>query len=184
MIETKHPLSATFAPLGTNGAEAPWAGRKLSGSTVVRGKRVLLVEDQELVRSALRMMLDLDGHRVTEASNGVEALKLFTIDEFDIVITDYEMPVMAGNKLAMGVKLLAPSLPVLMITASEQARGDVANPVDALLNKPLTVSELRGALGRLLPAEPEPTEPTVDPAIESPTVTFAGGAQMVAQLQA
>lgn len=184
MIETKHPLSAALEPLDAGGVETHWAGRKLSGNPVVRGKRVLLVEDQQLVRAALRMMLDLDGHQVTEASNGAEALKLFTIDEFDIVITDYEMPVMAGNKLAMGVKLLAPSLPVLMITASEQARGDVGNPVDALLDKPFTVSELRGALGRLLPARPEPVESSVNPSLENSTAAFSTEGQMVAQLQA
>jgi hypothetical protein len=37
-----------------------------------------------------------------------------------------------------------------MITASEKARGEVENPVDAFLNKPLTVSDLRGAVGKLL----------------------------------
>jgi CheY-like chemotaxis protein len=127
---------------------------------VVRGKRILLVEDQEHLRAALRMMLELDGHQVTEASNGAEALNLFTIGEFDLVITDFEMPVMEGNELAVSLKLLAPSLPILMITASDRARGDVENPVDALLNKPLTVPDLRCALGALLSARPDPAQPS------------------------
>ncbi len=89
------------------------------------------------MRAALRMMLQLDGYQITEAGDGAEALNLLTIAEFDMVITDFEMPVMKGDEIAVSLKLLAPSLPILMITASEKARGDVENPVDALLNKPL-----------------------------------------------
>ena len=153
MIENNHPISATLEPLQAGSAEAPWLGRDLSAEPFeIRGKRILLVEDQESVRAALRMMLELDGHQVTEARNGAEALNLFTVGEFDLVITDFEMPVLSGNKLALGIKLLAPSQPILMITASAGAGRSVENPVDALLNKPLTMTELRWALRKLLSA--------------------------------
>ncbi len=156
MIENRHPISPNFELLQTGGAEACWVGRELSANqAAVRDQRILLVDDQEPLRASLRLLLELDGHQVTEASNGAEALNLFTRGEFDLVITDFEMPVMKGDELAVGLKLLAPSLPILMITASDRARGDVENPVDALLNKPLTVSELRGALGKLLSARPD-----------------------------
>ena len=144
MIENTYPVSATLEPRQTEGAEASWLGRDLSAEPLeIRGKRILLAEDQAPVRAALRMMLELDGHQVTEAKNGAEALNLFTVGEFDLVITDFEMPVMAGNKLAVGIKLLAPSQPILMITASAGASRSLENPVDALLNKPLTLTELR-----------------------------------------
>ena len=156
MIENNHPISATLEPLQAGSAEAPWLGRDLSAEPFeIRGKRILLVEDQESVRAALRMMLELDGHQVTEARNGAEALNLLTVGQFDIVITDFEMPVMAGNKLAVGIRLITPSLPILMVTASSGARRDAENPVDVLLNKPLTVTELRWALRKLLSARPE-----------------------------
>ncbi len=143
-----------------NGADTPWDGRESRDTqAVVRGKRILLVEDQQLVRAALRMMLELDGHQVTEAGNGAEALRLFTLGEFDLVVTDFEMPVMAGNQLAAGIKRLAPSLPILMVTASEGARCGAENPVDALLDKPLTVSDLRCALGKLFSALPAAAQP-------------------------
>ncbi len=161
MIANEHPILARFDLLETSGAEALLAGCELSTQqAVVRGKRILLVDDEEPLRASLRMMLELDGHQVTEASNGAEALNLFTIGEFDLVITDFEMPVMEGNELAAGLKLLAPSVPILMITASERARRGVENPVDALLNKPLTVSDLRRALEKLLSARPDPAQPS------------------------
>ena len=45
---------------------------------IIRGKRILLVDDEPGVRGSFRMMLELDGHTVTEANNGAEALDLFT----------------------------------------------------------------------------------------------------------
>ena len=151
MIENRQPIAGTFEPLDAERIEAAWVGPDLRAEGVeVRDKRILLVEDQDLVRAALRMMLELDGHHVTEATNGAEALNSFTIGEFDLIITDFEMPKMRGNELAASIKRLAPSQPILMITASDKARGEVENPVDAFLNKPLTVSDLRGAVGKLL----------------------------------
>ena len=164
MSENRHHFSASVQSLQTDGAEARRAGRDLSAKqAVVRGRRILLVEDQESVRAALRMMLELDSHQVTEASNGAEALNLFALSEFDLIITDFEMPVMKGNELAVSLKLVAPSLPILMVTASEKARGDVENPVDAFLNKPLTVPDLRCALGKLLSPRPETASVTFAP---------------------
>src|SRR5262249_32370667 len=141
MIENRDSVLASFEPSQTAGAEAPWVE--------VRGKRILLVEDEAPLRACLRMMLQLEGHQVTEASNGTEALNLFTMGHFDLVITDFEMPMMKGNMLAVGIKQLAPSLPILMITGSAKARREAENPVDALLNKPFTVTDLHCALRKL-----------------------------------
>jgi two-component system cell cycle response regulator CpdR len=164
MIENKHPISANFEHLDTGGAEAPWVRRDLSAEQAeVRGKRILLVEDEEPLRACMRMMLELEGHQVTEAGNGAEALNLFAIGEFDLVITDFQMPVMKGNQLAVKLKLLAPAMPILMITASARARREAENPVDALLDKPFTVTELYCALGKLLSVRPEPAQPCVVP---------------------
>ncbi len=152
------PISATFEPFQASGVAAPWAGLALSEQAVVGGKRILLVEDDEPLRGFVRVMLELEGHQVTEASNGAEALSLFTMGEFDLVITDFEMPVMKGNEFAAGIKLLAASVPILMITGSERARGGVENPVDALLGKPFTVDELRREVAKLLSAQPDPAQ--------------------------
>ena len=150
MIENRHPVSADFEQLQADGAGAPWAGIDcIAEQSGVGGKRILLVEDEESLRGCLCMMLELEGHQVIEASNGVEALNLFTIGEFDLVITDFQMPVMKGDKLAVNIKLLAPSLPILMITASARARREAENPVDALLNKPFTANDLHYALRKL-----------------------------------
>ena len=64
---------------------------------IIRGKRILLVDEEPSVRGSFRMMLEIDDHAVTEANNGAEALDLFTKDQFDLVTTDFEMPVMSNR---------------------------------------------------------------------------------------
>ena len=113
-------------------------------------KRILLVDDQQPVREAIRLLLGLDEHKVVEASSGAEALELFRRDCFDLVITDFEMPRMKGNELATRIKQLVPAQPIIMITAYAEQLGDSNNPVDAILTKPFQLDDLRQAMARLL----------------------------------
>ena len=117
---------------------------------IIRGKRILLVDDESGLRGSFRLLLEIDSHIVTEADNGAEALDLFTKGQFDLVMTDFEMPVMKGNELAVRIKKLAPKQPILMITAYGRELGESQNPVDSILNKPFTFDDLRGAIAKLL----------------------------------
>ena len=116
----------------------------------VFGKRILLVDDQQGVREAIRFLLMVDQHVVTEAPNGKEALEVFAPGRFDLVITDYAMPVMAGNELAQKIKQLAPTQPILMITAYSEDLGKSENPVDVVLNKPFAFADLRRGIAKLV----------------------------------
>jgi CheY-like chemotaxis protein len=120
----------------------------------VLGKRILLAEDQQDVREMTAMLLGIDEHVVTEAVNGREALDLFAPDRFDLVITDYLMPLMKGDELARNIKQLAPSEPILMITGSAAELGVRQASADAVLNKPFGVEELRQAVAQLLAPSP------------------------------
>lgn len=119
----------------------------------ILGKRILIADDEPAVRDALRLLLQVDEHHISEATNGREALNAFARQRFDLVITDMEMPVMKGNELAVSIKRLAPSQPILMITAYAERLGCAGNPVDGLLNKPFTFADLRAAIAQLVPAE-------------------------------
>jgi CheY-like chemotaxis protein len=136
------------AALSKDPAMAQKPGRKRARS--VR-KRILLVDDQQSVREAIGLLLSLDDHTVIEAADGAAALDLFARDHFDLVITDFEMPNMKGNELAMRIKRLSPSRPILMITAYAERLGDASNPVDAILNKPFHLADLRRVIAQLLP---------------------------------
>ena len=78
---------------------------------IIRGKRILIAEDEKAVRESISMLLGVDDHVVVETENGAEALELMRKDKFDLVITDFEMPVMKGNELAVKIKALAQSSP-------------------------------------------------------------------------
>lgn len=115
----------------------------------VRGKRILLVEDERIMREAVRRVLALDKHVVVEANNGAEAFSIFTQSQFDLVISDCVMPFVSGDELAKRIKRFAPDQPILMLTGHKVKRGP-GNPVDAVLDKPCDVERLREEIARLL----------------------------------
>ena len=115
---------------------------------IIREKRILVVEDEPTVRDSLAMLLSVDDHLVTEASNGAEALSLFTKDDFDVVMTDFEMPIMKGNELAVRIKRLKPEQPIIMVTAfADKITSE--NPVDVIINKPFRLEDLRQAISQV-----------------------------------
>ena len=122
----------------------------MSDPARVLGKRVLLVDDDEGARESIKLLLSIDRHTVTLAKNGLEALKKFHPDLLDLVIIDYFMPQMQGIELAANLKLMAPSLPILMVTAYSEKLGNTPNPVDAVLDKPFGIAELRQAVAKLM----------------------------------
>ncbi len=116
----------------------------------VQRKRILIADDELGVREAIKLLLSIDEHTVTEAETGVAALALFQQESFDLVITDLEMPRMRGDELAARIKELSPAQPIIMITAySEKLQGS-GNPVDALLHKPFRFDELRQTMTSVL----------------------------------
>src|SRR6516225_9420917 len=98
----------------------------------VVGKRILLVEDERWVRECIKRLLWLDEHAVTEASNGMEAINLFAEAEFDVVITDYDMPKMAGDELVASIRSRSPAQPIILITACCERFESLENRVDAI----------------------------------------------------
>jgi len=96
------------------------------------------------------VLLSIDRHTVIEAKNGWEALALFTKERFDLVIVDYVMPEMQGRDLALNIKRVAPSQPILLVTAYFEKLVDSNLPVDAVLSKPFGIDGLRQAIAKLL----------------------------------
>jgi CheY-like chemotaxis protein len=113
-------------------------------------KRILVVDDQRSVREAIAFLLRLDGYAVFEAGDGALALDMFRQERFDLVITDLEMPNLKGSELAARIKQVSPRQPIVMITAyAERLRG-LPNAVDAILDKPFQLKDLRRVLALLL----------------------------------
>jgi len=118
--------------------------------------RVLVVDDSRMSRHYVRQILESIGiHSITESSNGAEALAQISQHEFDLVISDYNMPEVDGRELVEHIRTDSSqsSIPVLMIT-SEQNESNLAAienaGVSALCNKPLAFEGLRGLIHRLI----------------------------------
>ena len=116
--------------------------------------KILIVDDEDIVREYLAKLLNLYGHNVHSASGGKSALHIFEKDpgSFDLVLTDLNMPEGDGIMLSMGVKEISAArtgkaVSVLMLTASglsveERARMLKLGIVDAFEDKPIGVGKL------------------------------------------
>jgi CheY-like chemotaxis protein len=120
------------------------------GNAALRGKRILLVEDDDGARQSIRLLLQIDRHEVVEATDGMEALRLFERDPFDLVVLDYFMAEMRGDELANRIRQLVPGQPLIMITAYSEKLSSAEKPVDCVLSKPFSISDLRKAIERVL----------------------------------
>lgn len=116
------------------------------GDRPSQSRHILLADDDPDVRTTLRLILEMDEHSVVEACDGQQALDLLRSQSFDLVITDYIMPGMSGDKLALEIKKGSPSVPVIMITANADLLPTTLDGVDFLLPKPFQITELRGAI--------------------------------------
>lgn len=117
--------------------------------TIDRALRVLVVDDQEVIRELITEYLQAEGHTVATAAHGREALERFSEGAFDLLITDQSMPEMNGVQLAAALRNRAPHLPILLLTGfgeEMQALGDHPQNVDLVIGKPVSASELRRAI--------------------------------------
>lgn len=80
-------------------------------------KKILIVDDEESVRTILKQMLEQGGFSADAASDGKEALDKLGSSSFDMLISDINMPVMDGVELLKRSKELFPNMPVIFITA-------------------------------------------------------------------
>jgi signal transduction histidine kinase len=113
----------------------------------LRGLRVLLVDDDEAVRTATAEMLALIGCEVRQAVDGAAALGLLA-DDVDLVIADFAMPGLNGAELAEKMAARRPELPVLLVTgyADPKRLGEAWR--GAILTKPFDLEGLETAVRR------------------------------------
>ncbi|MFZ2853057.1 MAG: response regulator, partial [Rhodocyclaceae bacterium] len=119
-------------------------------------RSLLVVEDSITARSLLKSILETAGYRVATAVDGVDALTVLRTGQFDLVVSDVEMPRMDGFELTArirGDKKLA-ELPVVLVTALE-SRADKERGIDVganayLVKSSFDQSNLCEVIGRLL----------------------------------
>ncbi len=122
-------------------------------------KKVLVVDDQAIIRRVVRAYLEtVRGLEVSEAGNGLEAVKLLLASDFDLIITDMIMPEMTGLEL-LGYLRSDPKLaavPVIMLTSQEDEpdrRKAAALGVKDYLIKPFNPLAIKAVVDRCFPKD-------------------------------
>jgi two-component system, cell cycle response regulator CpdR len=117
--------------------------------------RVLIVDDEEAMRLLVARAIAMDGHEITTASDGAEALEILdrAHSPFDLMLTDIQMPVMDGIALALSAARDFPETTILLMTgyAEQRERASGLNAiVHDVVSKPFSVADIRTAVADAL----------------------------------
>ncbi|MFM2302352.1 MAG: hypothetical protein RLZZ84_2088, partial [Pseudomonadota bacterium] len=119
------------------------------------GGSILLVEDEEMVRTVAERALTRAGYAVTTACDGDEGLEIIEGGkEFDLIVSDVVMPVMDGPTMAREIRRIMPTMPVLFMSgyAEEQLRKQIDITNVDFLPKPFSVQQISDKVGAVLAA--------------------------------
>jgi PAS domain S-box-containing protein len=142
----------------------PAAARGISSASEAEpvpraGARVLVVDDDVVVRDVITSMLRHAGVVAGEAEDGLSALAALDAEPWDLVITDLSMPGMSGLDLAQAVKARFPKMPILLLTGWAESSDAVSfdlELVSGILSKPVPMSALLRQVTAALAAPDEP----------------------------
>lgn len=118
----------------------------------VVGTRILTVEDDERIRTAVKLALEDEGWQVEEAETGEDAISTFTREPTDVVLIDIMLPGIDGFEVCRSVRRLS-DVPIVMVTARADTHDVVAGleaGADDYLTKPFAPKELSARIRALL----------------------------------
>jgi DNA-binding response OmpR family regulator len=125
-----------------------------------RPSTILLVDDDEAVRKVLSFPLERDGHRVVQAADGAEALRLFGGQPIDLVVLDIMLPKLDGLEVCKQLRVVS-SVPIIMLTARDDELDKVLGlelGADDYITKPFSIREFRSRVRALLRRARAPRE--------------------------
>jgi two-component system, chemotaxis family, chemotaxis protein CheY len=143
--------------------------------------RILIIDDEPLVRSVLRSILERNGHTVVDASNGRDGLELWCHSPSDLLLIDIFMPDVDGIEVIMQLKRVWPRAKIIAMTGGAR-KSDTTSLValaarqlgaQHILMKPFTKLTLLAAISTVL----NPEERTRDKESQSETPIFSKGMQ-------
>ena len=114
--------------------------------------RILLVDDDKTFLEVMAPLIEVEGHKVKTASNGLEAVNLLEKESFDLVITDLKMPISDGLTLLESVKFRNPDIRVIIITAYATVDKTIKawrEGVYEFLTKPFTWADLKSIIQKV-----------------------------------
>jgi len=121
--------------------------------SLLKGSKILLVEDEESLAVGLEFNLSEEGYDVTIARDGKEALRLFHQNDYDLIILDIMLPFHDGFQVARQIRETSLQIPILMLTARTAAKDIVEGleiGADDYITKPFHLKELLLRVKRML----------------------------------
>ena len=116
-------------------------------------KRILLVEDEPSLLDLVKLNLELDGNKVVGVKDGIEAIKRFKDEQFDLVVLDIMIPGIDGLNVCENIRLKNTEVPILFLSAKNSAEDRIAGlkkGADDYLTKPFNLEELQLRVQNLL----------------------------------
>jgi DNA-binding response OmpR family regulator len=117
--------------------------------------RILVVDDDAMIRTLLRDVLERQGYDVSEAINGADGLQQYQATLPDLVITDLQMSVMDGFQLLQELQRMAPPPAVIAISGDQHTLMQARALTPYTFAKPLPLRQLLATVRALVAARPE-----------------------------
>jgi signal transduction histidine kinase len=124
-----------------------------------RPLRILLVDDHDAVRETTAGMLCDMGHKVETATDGPGLLRKLSAapGEYDLIITDYAMPLLSGSDVLKQAREIRPGMPGIIISGYADSRSIARHGHESVvLTKPFTLEQMKTAIGAVSPVAREP----------------------------
>jgi len=135
---------------------------------------ILIVDDEEMIRALVRKYAEFEGHRVTEAGDGMEAVRICRREQFDIIIMDVMMPELDGFSACSEIRKFSRT-PIIMLSARGEEYDKINGfqlGVDDYVVKPFSPKEL---MLRIAAVMNRTGRPQVEEKPRNEVITFDGG---------
>ena len=119
--------------------------------------RLLIVDDDPMIRELHALVLNLEGYQVETVADGAEALERLAVQRFDLLITDRQMPNLDGVSMVLALRMAGNRIPVIMVSGSlakDSLPPHLAKELAAVLPKPAHAWEVVEAVAHALELVP------------------------------
>jgi len=129
----------------------------MSGAHEMKSRRqVLVIDDDESIRSLLKIYFELEGYEIETVENGERALERFEVGRFHVVLLDYSMPGMNGLEVASAIHARDPDVTIALITGMAHMLANIdlgPTGIAKIFSKPFDMDEITEWLRSLLDPE-------------------------------
>ncbi len=127
--------------------------RATLGKPTLPGRRVLVVDDEQVIRNLLQRILQDEAYEVVSAANGREAMTIIGREHFDLIIADIVMPEMDGVEMLQAAEHIRPRIPAIVVSGffSEDTAERLKNlGAASYVAKPFQVDALKRTVARVI----------------------------------